>query len=121
MVRDKLKLTAALVAELPAEFSETVESAARSWWSNIRKTGGMRLTDHGYYVFSRVLDLAHYGIDINPTPGNRRIVLALDRKLQTPYYIEIEKRIPVRVHMFGSREAVTAQLYGDLEKFLENY
>ncbi len=119
MVRDKLKLTAALVAELPAEFSESVESASRSWWSNIRKTGGMRLTDHGYYVFSRVLDLAHYGIDIKPTAS--RIVLALDRKLQTPYYIEIEKRIPVRVYMFGSREAVTAQLYGDLEKFLKNY
>jgi hypothetical protein len=25
------------------------------------------------------------------------------------------------VYMFGSREAVAAQLYGDLEKFLNNY
>ena len=120
-VRDKLKLTTALVAELPKEFNESVESALRSWWSNIRKTGGMRLTEHGYYVFSRVLDLAHYGIDIKSTPGNCRIVLTLDRTLQTPYYIEIEKRIPVRVYMFGSKEAMTAQLYGDLEKFLSNY
>ena len=120
-MRDKLKLTAALVAQLPEEFSESVESASRTWWSNIRKTGGMRLSEHGYYVFSRVLNLAHYGIDIKPTPGNRRIVLTLDRKLQAPYYIEIVKRIPVKVYMFGSREAVAAQLYGDLEKFLNNY
>ena len=121
MVRDKLKLTQALVANLPAEFAEPVEVAVKTWWSNIRKTGGMRLTEHGFYVFSRVLDLAHYELEINPTPGNRRIVLTLDRKLQSPYYIRIDKRIPTSVYMFGSREAVMAQLYGDLEKFLKNY
>jgi hypothetical protein len=120
-VRDKLRLTQTLVASLPEEFAESAEVAARTWWANIRKTGGLRLTDHGFYVFSRVLDLAHYNLDIRPTPGNRRIILALDRKLQSPYYIRIDKRIPVSVYMFGSREAVMAQLYGDLEKFLRNY
>jgi hypothetical protein len=120
-VRDKLKLTETLVASLPAEFAEPVEVARKTWWSNIRKTGGMRLTEHGFYVFSRVLDLAHYELEIKPTPGNRRIVLTLDRKLQSPYYIRIDKRIPISVYMFGSREAVVAQLYGDLEKFLINY
>ena len=121
MVRDKLKLTQALVANLPAEFTEPVEVAVKTWWANIRKTGGLRLTEHGFYVFSRVLDLAHYELEINPTPGNRRIVLTLDRKLQSPYYIRIDKRIPTGVYMFGGREAVIAQLYGDLEKFLRNY
>ena len=120
-MRDKLKLTQALVANLPAEFAEPVEVARRTWWANIRKSGGMRLSEHGFYVFSRVLDLAHYELEIKPTPGNRRIVLTLDRKLQNPYYIRIDKRIPASVYMFGSREAVVAQLYGDLEKFLHNY
>lgn len=120
-MRDKLKLTQALVANLPAEFAEPVEVAVRTWWANIRKTGGMRLTEHGFYVFSRVLDLAHYELEIKPAPGNKRIVLTLDRKLQSPYYIRIDKRIPTSVYMFGSREAVVAQLYGDLEKFLNSY
>ena len=120
-MRDKLKLTETLVAELPEEFAEPLAVALRTWWSNIRRTGGMRLTDHGFYVFDRVLELAHYGIDINPTAATQRIILTLDRKLQTPYYVEIEKRIPVRLHMFGSREAMTAHLYGDLAKFLNNY
>lgn len=120
-MRDKLGLTQALVDNLPEEFAESAEVAVRTWWANIRKTGGLRLTDHGFYVFSRVLELTHYNLDIRPTPGNRRIILALDRKLQSPYYIKIEKRIPVQVCMFGSREAVVAQLYGDLEKFLRNY
>jgi hypothetical protein len=121
VVRDKLKLTQALVANLPEEFAEPVEVAVKTWWANIRKTGGLRLTEHGFYVFSRVLDLAHYELEIKPTPGNRRIVLTLDRKLQSPYYIRIDKRIPTSVYMFGSREAVMSQLYGDLEKFLRNY
>ena len=121
MVRDKLKLTQALVSNLPAEFAEPVEVAVKTWWANIRKTGGLRLTENGFYVFSRVLELDHYDLEIKPTPGNRRIVLTLDRKLQSPYYIRIDKRIPTGVYMFGSREAVMAQLYGDLEKFLRNY
>lgn len=121
VVRDKLAITQALVAQLPESFAEPVEIAARTWWANIRKTGGLRLTEHGFYVFSRVLDLAHYDLDIHPGPGNRRTILSLDRKLQSPYYIRIEKRIPVEICMFGSREAVVAQLYGNLEKFLINY
>ena len=120
-MRDKLKLTQALVANLPEGFDEPVEVAVKTWWANIRKSGGLRLSEHGFYIFSRVLDLAHYELEIKPTPGNRRIVLTLDRKLQSPYYIRIDKRIPTGVYMFGSREAVIAQLYGDLEKFLRNY
>jgi hypothetical protein len=55
VVRDKLKLTAVLVASLPVEFAEPIEVARKTWWANIRKSGGMRLTEHGFYVFSRVL------------------------------------------------------------------
>ena len=120
-MRDKLAITRALVAQLPESFAEPVEIAVRTWWANIRKNGGLRLTEHGFYVFSRVLDLAHYDLDIHPGPGTRRTILSLDRKLQSPYYIRVEKRIPVEICMFGSREAVVAQLYGNLEKFLINY
>jgi len=120
-VRDKLLLTQTLVASLPEEFAESADVAVRTWWANIRKTGGLRLTEHGFYMFSRVLNLAHYDLDLPSTPSNQLLILALDRKLQSPYYIRIEKRIPTQVCMFGSREAVVAGLYGNLEKFLRNY
>jgi len=121
-VRDKVKLTETLVAELPEEFRESVDNALKTWWANIRKSGGLRLTDHGFYVFTRVLDLASYKVEMKQSADKmRRLILTLDKKLQTPYYIEITKRMPVCLHMFGSREAVTAHLYGDLEKFLNNY
>jgi hypothetical protein len=48
-------------------------------------------------------------------------VLALDRKLQMPYYIVGKKKIPVDLVMFGSKEAMLVNLYGDLDKFLRNY
>ena len=119
-MRNKVKLTEALVAALPVEFAESLTIALRTWWANIRRTGGMRLTDHGFYVLDRVLKLAYHGIEIKSTTATQHMLLALDRKLQTPYYVEIDKRIPVRLHMFGSKEAMTAQLFGDLEKFLSS-
>jgi hypothetical protein len=45
--------------------------------------------------------------------------LLLDRKLQAPYYIEIEKKLARRLIMFSSREAMMATLYGDLKTFLK--
>ena len=48
-------------------------------------------------------------------------VLSLDRKLQMPYYIVGKKKIPVDLVMFGSKEAMLVNLYGDLDKFLRNY
>jgi hypothetical protein len=49
------------------------------------------------------------------------MILSLDRKLQMPYYIVATKGIPKSVVFFDSKEAVLANLYGDLEKFLDNY
>lgn len=120
-MRDKKKLTEVLVEQLPDDERLTVEQAMRSWWINRRKSGGMRLTDQGYHVMSDILDIASYEIELNPQTFNRQIMLMLDRKLHMPYYIRIEKRRHWSVIMFGSKEAVMARLYGDVERFLENY
>lgn len=120
-VRDKLKLTEVLISQLPDEEKETVDRAMSLWWYNIRQGGGLRLTELGFYILSKVLELEHYGVDIDPHKLDRKAVLKLDRRLQMPYYIEAKKKIPVRIIMFGSREALLARLYGDLDKFLENY
>jgi hypothetical protein len=33
----------------------------------------------------------------------------------------VKKKLPVKIVMFGSKEAMLARLYGNLDKFLENY
>jgi hypothetical protein len=120
-VRDKLAITAKLVSLLPPE-SYAVDQARITWWYNIRDTGGMRLTKHGFDAFVTELDLEYYEYTIpDPEKFTQRTILALDRNLQMPYYMLREKNAYTKLYFFGSKEAVLANLYGDLDRFLANY
>lgn len=121
MSRDKLKLVKALIDELPEGHEETVERGMKLWWYNIRKEGGLRLTDIGYFVLKNMLEIESYNMEIDIEKFDRQMLLDLDRKLQMPYYIVVKKKLPTTIVMFGSREAMLARLYGSLDKFLENY
>ena len=121
-MRDKLKLTKKLVAELSEEDRITVQQARVAWWHNFRSAGGMRLTGIGYRAFCDALDIVSYDYTIdNPLEFNQQMILDLDRKIQTPYYIHAVKGIPKKIVFFGSKEAVMVNLYGNLQQFLDNY
>jgi hypothetical protein len=121
-VRDKHNLTQRLIELLPEADRISVNAALHSWWFNIRSTGGMRLTGPGYTVFTEQLDLARYEWSIqDPHQFNQHVILALDRKIQMPYYISATKGVPKKIVFFGSQEAVWINLYGNLEQFLDNY
>jgi hypothetical protein len=121
-MRDKLRLTKKLVSELPEENRITVQQARVAWWHNFRSAGGMRLTGVGYRVFCEALDMVSYEYGINdPTEFTQQLILELDRKIQTPYYIHVVKGLPKKVLFFGSKEAVMIQLYGNLRQYLDNY
>ena len=82
----------------------------------------MRLTSTGYHTFVNDLELEHYDYAIdNPQLFNQQTILALDRKMQMPYYIHAVKGIPKKIVFFGSREAVVINLYLNLQQFLDNY
>ena len=121
-MRDKRKLTEELIALLVYDQRISVESAVPSWWFNLRRNGGMRLTSTGYQTLSEDLDLEHYSYNIDdPHTFNKQLILKLDRKMQMPYYIHAVKGIPKKIVFFGSKEAVMVNLYGNLEQFLDNY
>jgi hypothetical protein len=120
-VRDKKKLTETLVAQLIPEFDITVEHAYNTWWHNLRNSGGMRLTAAGLDAFTNLLKLEHYDYRIDPFDLNSKIIIAMDRRLQQPYYIVTKKMMPVQIIFFGSKEAMMANLYGDIRKFIDNY
>jgi hypothetical protein len=120
-VRDKIALTKQLVAQLPHN-SWTVEQARITWWYNFRSTGGMRLTKQGYDALVDELKIQCYEFDIpSTTKFTYGTVLALDKQLQTPYYLRRDKDKFVKIVFFGSKEAVLVNLYGDIAKFLDNY
>jgi hypothetical protein len=121
-VRDKRKLTEELVKQLDPDLGITVKRAMHTWWFNIRKNGGMRLTGPGYDAFTNQLHIARYEWTItDPLAFTQRVILALDRKIQMPYYIATTKGIPKKIVFFGSQEAVMINLYGNLQQFLDNY
>lgn len=121
-MRNKLNLTKELVAQLPKEQCISVQSARIAWWHNLRPQGGLRLTGIGYSTLAHQLKIKYYEYSIqDPKQFNQKLILDLDRKLQMPYYINAIKGIPKSILFFGSKEAVLINLYGDLEKFLDNY
>lgn len=119
-MRDRHQLTEELIKQLSVDGVD-LESAYLTWWHNLRPAGGMRLTDIGYNVFCKQLKIQYYEYQLDPLKINSRTIIALDRKLQEPYYIKTNKMIPVKLVFFGSKEAMLANLYGDIDKFLDNY
>jgi hypothetical protein len=122
MKRDKISLTENLVKLLPQDQQTSTKLALNTWWYNLRKNGGMRLTTTGYHALVKLLAIEHYEFVISdPMQFNQHMILDLDHKMQMPYYIHAVKGIPKKIVFFGSREAVMVNLYGDLKRFLENY
>ena len=121
-MRDKRKLTEELIALLPEEDRIGLKFAISGWWFNLRRNGGMRLTNIGYSVLAEDLELEHYSYSIDdPHIFNKQLILKLDRKMQMPYYIDTVKGIPKRIVFFSSNEALIVNLYGNLPQFLDNY
>lgn len=122
-MRDKLKLTEELHQRLEFRDELTVDALHVIVWKNIRRGGsGFRLTTRGYICLTEYLELQCYRIQVEKTQiSEPKTLLTLDRKLQHPYYIDIFQRGITELVLFDSKEAILANLYGDINKFLNNY
>jgi hypothetical protein len=113
-MKNKNLLTETLYKKI-SEPSYSLEQAQLLWWCNVRSSGGLRLTNEGWTVLKRDLDLESYSINLVKTEITKQFILDLDRRLNTPYFIERD-----RIHLFGSREAVMALLHGNMSRYLES-
>jgi hypothetical protein len=126
MPNRKLDIVQRLLADIPDALREPEDRAMKTWWANIRPQGGLRLTEHGYHIMHEVLQLESWQMDLSDDaaralPGRmtKKIILDLDRKLQWPYYLDFNvRKKKKRIVFFGSREAMMAAMYGDLERWL---
>ena len=127
MLNRKLDIVQRLLADIPNALREPEDRAMKTWWANIRPQGGLRLTQHGYHIMHEVLQLESWQMDLSGTdpsqpsrsPMTKKIILDLDRKLTWPYYLDVNARKKRRrIIFFGSREAMMAAMYGDLERWL---
>jgi hypothetical protein len=109
------QLTRRLLDELPSTHHTCLEQARITWWMNLRRDGGFRLSRQGFEILAQVLELQHWRLD---TPDlTSADVLQLDKRLTTPYYLDQKRRELV---LFGSREAMMAVLYADLKVWLSS-
>jgi hypothetical protein len=113
---NKLELTRQLSAQLPEDARPELDQALKSWWINLRETGGLRLTDVGYMAFDMLeIERHEYSLaDYMPIKAN--VLITLDQKLTCPYYISPGKKSVLT--MFGTKEAVMLRLYGDIDRYL---
>ena len=117
MSNRKLEIVTGLLDQIPEQHRETVDQAMISWWVNIRDTGGLRLTWHGYNLLKNILEIESWSVDISDAKKTftKRVILDLDHKLVWPYYADFKNK---RIVFFSSREAMMATLYGDLQTWL---
>lgn len=116
-------MTRALLVQIPESRRETLEQAMCTWWVNLRKQGGLRLTDHGFEILRDELELEHWTLPfaMGQHDLGRRRFLNLDRALIWPYYLEITARKQfISLVCFNSKEAMTAALYGDVDQWLDH-
>ena len=115
------------MGQIPDDCRESIDQAMITWWVNIRRDGGFRLTQHGYEIMHDVLKLESWSLDLSDpedkktsrTRIDKRMILDMDRKLQWPYYLDFDVRKKrKRLVFFGSREAMMATMYGDLGQWL---
>jgi hypothetical protein len=119
MPNHKADITQRVIGLLPSADTTTLDQALTSWYRNIRKNGGLRLTDLGYQVFLD-LKLEAWSVEITDLKNyiSKTLLLQLDNKLQFPYYIDFKKK---KIVFYNSKEAMLANLYGNLTEFLKHY
>jgi hypothetical protein len=127
MPNRKFDIVQRLLADIPDSLREPEDRAMKTWWANIRPQGGLRLTQHGYHIMHEILQLESWQMDLSGTDPShpsrnqmtKKIILDLDRKMTWPYYLDFNARKKRRrIVFFGSREAMMAAMYGDLERWL---
>lgn len=91
-----------------------LDEAMRTWYYNLRSTGGFRLTTVGYQALC-MASVNSWSVDVNFRDLNKPALLTLDRRLQWPYYIDTRRK---KLVLFSSRDAVMATLYGDVKSWL---
>lgn len=115
-MQTKQALTQELLELLPVDQRPNLQSALTNWWMNFRQGGGLRLTSSGYQALVQC-QLSQHSFDL-PVELQRtaKFLLALDRKLNCPYYIEPGRK--PKITLFGQQQAVMLALYGDIEKWM---
>ena len=114
----KHKLTKRLVELLPEDHRISLEEAMIVWYTNFRNNGGFRLTQNGLQIM-KILGLESWSVELDDIKitMDKTMLLALDRKLTYPYFIDYKKKAII---FYSSKEAVMATMYSSIKNWLDH-
>lgn len=111
--KNRKELTEMLNAALPV-FGLDV-----NWWRDTKEDGGYRLSIMGFSAMMRIVaqDEVHsFPLKSRITPA--KFLMALDKSMETPYYIiEAKGKTSAMLLLFSPKEATVAMLCDDPELF----
>ena len=93
----------------------SLQQAERTWFYNIRSTGGFRLTRQGHQAFVSA-GMQSWTVPMNMQDVTKPKLLDMDRLLRWPYYLDHRAR---RIHLFGAREAMMIMLMDGMSAYLD--
>jgi hypothetical protein len=117
-VTNKEEITRKILPLIDSTEISDFDYAMKTWWVNIRNTGGLCLTALGDKVF-RQAKIECYDLIFSWTNFNNSSVLKLDRKMPCPYHLYVSNKQNF-VRVYDSRVAMMIALQGGIEHFLKN-
>lgn len=120
LITDKEEIVRKILPLIPDTEISDFDYAMKTWWKNIRSSGGMGLTVYGDQMF-RAAELEYYDFDLGQAShfGGMGTSLRLDKYMMCPYYFYFsDKRKLVRI--YDSRLATMIMLKGNIFEYMEN-
>lgn len=120
LITDKEEIVRKILPLIPETEISNFDYAMKTWWKNIRSTGGLGLTHYGDSIF-RLASLEYHDFDLGPAShmGVIGTALQLDKYMLCPYYYHcVNKKKFVRI--YDSRLATMIMLKGDIFEYMEN-
>jgi hypothetical protein len=119
LVTDKEEIVRTLLPFVPDTEISDFDYVMKTWWKNIRDTGGLGLTYYGDTVFKK-MGLETYEFDFGPNSyfGGIGSLLMLDKYMPCPYYFHLSnKRKYLRI--YDGRIATMIMLTGDVYEYID--
>lgn len=119
---DKNKITKKIIELINPEYTNNeFEFAKKTWWNNIRSTGGLGLTFEGKEAFD-LAEIDFWDFQVKTSEIIKSTTkLKLDHYFPSPYYLFLRnisiKATPI-IRVYDSRIASLIMIHGSLTEYL---
>ena len=119
-ITDKAEIVRTILPLIPETEISDFDYAMKTWWKNIRSTGGLGLTHYGDSVFRKAeLEYHDFDLGFSSHMGNLGTALQLDKYMLCPYYYHFANKKKF-VRIYDSRLAMMIILKGDIFEYMKN-